>query len=50
MRRPIGYWRKLVDRLIDEISEGLLHEQQLARRHWQLLNGAAAACGRRHQR
>ena len=36
-RRPIGYWLKLVDRLIDERFDQLLAEAALTRRHWQVL-------------
>ena len=35
-RRPIGFWLKLVDRLIDERLEASLGD--LSRRHWQVLN------------
>jgi hypothetical protein len=35
-RRPIGFWLKLVDRLIDERLNGTLGD--LTRRHWQVLN------------
>jgi hypothetical protein len=35
-RRPIGFWLKLVDRLIDERLEAALGD--LSRRHWQVLN------------
>jgi len=38
MQRPIGFWLKLVDRLIDEGFDSLLREQRLTRRHWQVLN------------
>lgn len=38
MERPIGYWLKLVDRLIDERFEGTLDEHGVTRRQWQLLN------------
>lgn len=37
-QRPIGFWCKLVDRLIDETFDALLREEQLTRRHWQVLN------------
>ncbi|MEY2848393.1 MAG: hypothetical protein RI885_1058 [Actinomycetota bacterium] len=37
-QRPIGYWLKLVDRLIDESFEGSLDEHGVTRRQWQLLN------------
>ncbi|MFI2705266.1 MarR family winged helix-turn-helix transcriptional regulator [Cellulosimicrobium composti] len=36
--RPIGYWLKLVDRLIDESFDGVFHHSGLTRRHWQVLN------------
>ena len=36
--RPIGYWLKLVDRLIDEHFDGTLDEHGVTRRQWQLLN------------
>ena len=36
--RPIGFWLKLVDGLIDAAFDALLGEQQLTRRHWQVLN------------
>jgi hypothetical protein len=35
-RRPIGYWLKLLDRLIDERLEASLGH--LSRRHWQVMN------------
>lgn len=35
-RRPIGFWLKLVDRLIDGRLEETLGD--LTRRHWQVLN------------
>jgi len=37
-QRPIGFWLKLVDGLIDAGFEALLAEQQFTRRHWQVLN------------
>lgn len=36
--RPIGYWLKLVDRLIDEMFEHTIDEHGVTRRQWQLLN------------
>ena len=36
-RRPIGFWLKLVDRLLDEGFERLLDDAGLTRRHWQVL-------------
>src|SRR6476469_4131645 len=37
VERPIGYWVKLVDRLIDEHFEETLEEHGVTRRQWQLL-------------
>jgi DNA-binding MarR family transcriptional regulator len=37
-RRPIGFWLKLVDRLIDEGFDAMLGQAGLTRRHWQVLN------------
>ncbi len=37
-RRPIGFWLKLVDRLIDDSFDALLGQARLTRRHWQVLN------------
>jgi hypothetical protein len=39
-RRPIGFWLKLVDRLIDDRLDTTLAEYGLTRRHWQILNVA----------
>lgn len=36
--RPIGFWLKLVDRLIDERFDAALAAHRLSRRHWQVLN------------
>jgi DNA-binding MarR family transcriptional regulator len=36
--RPIGYWLKKLDRLIDQQFERQLEEAGLSRRQWQLLN------------
>ena len=36
--RPIGYWLKKLDRLIDERFDRQLGEVGLSRRQWQLLN------------
>lgn len=36
--RPIGYWVKLLDRLIEESFDTVLGDTGLGRRHWQLLN------------
>jgi DNA-binding MarR family transcriptional regulator len=40
--RPVGYWIKEVDRLIEESFGRLLAEAGLTRRHWQVLNTIAA--------
>lgn len=40
--RPIGYWVKLLDRLIDESFDSVLGDTGLGRRHWQLLNVVGA--------
>ena len=36
--RPVGYWLKLVDRLIDQSFDDVFHRTGLTRRHWQVLN------------
>ncbi len=36
--RPIGFWLKLVDKLIDEQFASTLEEHGVTRRQWQLLN------------
>lgn len=36
--RPIGYWLKTLDRLIDGQSESRLGDAGLSRRQWQILN------------
>lgn len=36
--RPIGYWLKQLDRLIDLAFDRCLAEQGLSRRHWQTLS------------
>lgn len=36
--KPIGFWLKLVDRLIDEQFAATLDEHGVTRRQWQLLN------------
>ncbi len=35
--RPIGFWLKLVDRLIDDSFDATLGQAVLTRRHWQVL-------------
>jgi hypothetical protein len=37
-RRPIGYWLKHLDRLIEQTFERTLKADGLTRRHWQVLN------------
>ena len=36
--RPIGFWLKLVDRMIDEQFASTLEEHGVTRRQWQLMN------------
>jgi hypothetical protein len=36
--KPIGYWLKQLDRLIEDRFDATLRAEGLARRHWQLLN------------
>ena len=38
MERPIGYWLKHLDRLIEDAMERAFAEKKLTRRHWQILN------------
>jgi len=38
MERPIGYWLKHLDRLIETAAERTFAEQKLTRRHWQIMN------------
>ncbi|WP_353988704.1 MarR family transcriptional regulator [Ruicaihuangia caeni] len=40
--RPIGFWLKLVDRLIDDRFITVLEEHGVTRRQWQLLNVLSA--------
>lgn len=37
-RRPIGFWLKLIDELINARFASMLGTRQLSRRHWQVLN------------
>ena len=37
-QRPIGYWLKLVDNLVDEQFAGTLDEHGVTRMQWQLMN------------
>jgi DNA-binding MarR family transcriptional regulator len=39
--RPIGYWLKHLDRLIEDTFSRTLAEHGLTRRHWQVLNTLA---------
>jgi DNA-binding MarR family transcriptional regulator len=41
-RRPIGYWLKHLDRLIEETFDRTLGSDGLSRRHWQVLNTVEA--------
>lgn len=36
--RPIGFWARLVDQLLEERLDGTLEAHRLTRRHWQTLN------------
>src|SRR5258708_17373105 len=36
--RPIGYWLKHLDRLIEAAAERTFAEEMLTRRHWQTMN------------
>lgn len=36
--KPIGYWLKCLDRLIEDGIDGVLRDEGLSRRHWQLMN------------
>ncbi len=36
--RPIGYWLKHLDRLIEAAAERTFAEEKLTRRHWQTMN------------
>ena len=38
MQKPIGYWLKTLDQLIDENFDRALAAGGLQRRHWQILN------------
>src|SRR5690606_34271121 len=37
VERPIGYWLKLVDRLIDDRFATIIEEHGVTRRQWQLM-------------
>lgn len=41
--RPIGYWLKHLDRLIESTFDRSLAEHELSRRHWQAMNALSAA-------
>lgn len=47
--RPIGFWLRLVDTLIDEQFAGLLEEHGVTRRQWQLMNVLAEGPASREQ-
>ena len=38
MNRPIGYWLKHLDGLIEGAAERAFAEEKLTRRHWQIMN------------
>lgn len=38
MERPIGYWLKHLDRLIEAAFDRVLAAEELTRRHWQTMN------------
>jgi DNA-binding MarR family transcriptional regulator len=38
MDKPIGYWLKRLDQLIESAFGRVFAEQELSRRHWQVLN------------
>ena len=38
MERPIGYWLKHLDHLIEAAAERTFAEEKLTRRHWQIMN------------
>ena len=38
MERPIGYWLKHLDRLIEAAFDRVLTAEELTRRHWQTMN------------
>lgn len=40
-KRPIGYWLKELDRLINERFDEDLAAGELSRRHWQMLHSLA---------
>jgi hypothetical protein len=43
--RPLGFWLKLLDQLIDAQFVALLDEHGVSRRQWQLLNVVASGTG-----
>lgn len=43
MERPIGYWVKTVDRLLEDALDASLAAHGVGRRHWQTLNLLAVA-------
>ena len=42
-QRPIGYWLKHLDGLIERALDRALAHQELSRRHWQILNTLRSA-------
>lgn len=43
--RPIGWWVKHVDQLIEQSFDGVLAEEGIGRRHWRVLNALAGGAG-----
>jgi DNA-binding MarR family transcriptional regulator len=37
-QRPIGFWLRLLDRMLEERLDATLSQQSLSRRQWQILN------------
>lgn len=48
-RRPIGYWLKRIDHLIESTFDHALAAEGLTRRHWQVLNTIATGPATRAQ-
>jgi len=43
VERPIGYWLKHLDALIEAAADRTFAEEQLTRRHWQVMNILSAS-------
>jgi DNA-binding MarR family transcriptional regulator len=48
-RKPIGYWLKHLDRLIEDTFDRTMTDAGLTRRHWQALNTLARGPSRRSE-